>query len=257
MWNSNPTTNDHVGSNGSTTAIPPDTVLETPDFDRAPDPDIDTNNLALFTVINGSSNNTLGAFCFGKGTLIATPGGDVTVESLAIGDPILTSDGRSVPVKWIGLQTVHKLRAGPRMEPVRFRAGAWGDGQPCSDLIVTADHGMVIDGFVINASALVNGSSIDWVPMDELDNRVTYYHVETENHDVILANGIPAETFVDYAGRQAFDNYAEYADLYGAERIIPEMDHLRISSRRLVPDAIKARFGIGEQVGSSESALSA
>ena len=149
-------------------------------------------------------------------------------------------------VKWIGRQTVQKLLAGPRMQPVRIRAGALGGGLPHIDLTVTGDHGMVIDGLVINASALINGTTIDWVPMEELPDRVTYYHVETEDHDVILANGAPAETFVDIPGRRAFDNYREYLDLYGAERIIPEMDRPRISAQRVVPDHIKARLGIVE-----------
>ena len=185
-------------------------------------------------------------FCFGAGTAISTPFGSRAVESLRIGDPILSADGRTVPVKWLGTQTARKLFAGPRIQPVRIRAGALGDGLPHSDLTVTADHGMILDGLVINASALVNDDSIDWVPMNELPDRVTYYHVETENHDVILANGAPTETFIDIPGRQAFDNYAEYLELYGAERIIPEMDRMRISSQRLVPDAIKARLGIRE-----------
>ncbi len=185
-------------------------------------------------------------FCLGAGTLIATPEGEREVEDLAIGDRIRTSVGKIVSVKWIGRQTVQKLFAGPRMQPVRIRAGALGDGLPHTNLTVTADHGMIIDGLVINAAALINGSTIDWVPMAELPEWVTYYHVETEDHDVILANGAPAETFVDFAGRQAFDNYQEYVDLYGAERIIPEMPHPRISARRLVPAAIKARLGIVE-----------
>jgi len=97
---------------------------------------------------------------------------------------------------------------------------------------------------VVNAGALVNGSTIDWVPLADLPDKVTYFHVETEDHDVILANGALAETFVDVMGRMAFDNYQEYVDLYGTERIIPEMDRPRISSQRMLPDAITARLGI-------------
>ena len=103
---------------------------------------------------------------------------------------------------------------------------------------------MIVDGLVINASTLVNGTTIDWVPLAELPDSFTVYHVETENHDVILANGAPVETFIDYVGRRAFDNHAEYLDLYGSERIIPEMAQPRISTARLLPDALKARLGI-------------
>ena len=182
--------------------------------------------------------------CFAAGSRIATPRGEAVVEALKIGDRVLTADGKAVPVKWIGRQTVHTLFAGPRTQPVRIRAGALGDGLPHADLTVTGDHGMIVDGLVINAAALVNGTTIDWVPTAELPEQVVYYHIETEAHDVILANGAPSETFIDYAGRTAFDNYAEYVALYGAERIIPEMSTPRISSQRLLPDAIRARLGI-------------
>ncbi len=207
----------------------------------------DPNDVVLPRTFNVDVDlNTSTYFCFAEGTLIATETGETVVERLQIGDPVRTEDGRIVPVKWIGRQAVNKLFAGSRMEPVRIRAGALGGGLPHNDLTVTADHGMIVDGLVINASALVNGGSIDWVPLDELPDRVTYYHVETEDHDVILANGAPAETFIDIPGRVAFDNYQEYLDLYGAERIIPEMGRPRISARRLVPDAIKARLGTSD-----------
>src|SRR4029079_13440407 len=47
--------------------------------------------------------------CFLQGTMIACPGGQRAVESLAFGDFVLTEDGRSVPVKWLGRQTVVTL----------------------------------------------------------------------------------------------------------------------------------------------------
>ena len=195
--------------------------------------------------------------CFGPGTLIATPKGETVVEDLTIGDMVLTADGRAVSVLWMGRQTVETRRASPRQEPVRIRADALGDGVPHSDLTVTADHGMIVDGLVINASALVNGGSIDWVPMSELPERVTYYHIETEAHVVVHANAAPSETYIEISGRMAFDNYQEYLDLYGAERIIPEMDRPRISSRRLLSDEIRTRLGIEDEVIDFDMLLSA
>lgn len=181
-------------------------------------------------------------YCFAAGTGIATPSGEVAVEALAIGDKVLTADGRTIPVRWIGRQMVSNLFAGERARPVLIRAGALGDGLPRADLTVTADHGMVIDGLVINAGALVNGTTITSVPLAELPATVTYYHVETADHHVILANGAPAETFVDYAGRAAFDNYAEYLALYGAPQMIAELRAPRITSARLLPASIRARL---------------
>ncbi|MEL7116866.1 MAG: Hint domain-containing protein [Pseudomonadota bacterium] len=193
-----------------------------------------------FTDGDISNGNVL--FCFGAGTQIATPEGPRAVEALAIGDLVVTETGTTVPVKWIGRQTIHTLFGGDTAAPVRIRAGALGRGVPDTDLIVTGDHGMVIDGMVINASALVNHGTIDFVPLAELEDTFTVYHIETERHDVILANGAPSETFIDMAGRKAFDNYQEYLDLYGADRIIQEIAMPRIASRRLVPQAIKDRL---------------
>lgn len=183
--------------------------------------------------------------CFLTGTGIATANGVCAVEDLQIGDLVLTADGQTVPVKWIGRQAV-ATQFGPaeRRMPVRVRAGALGDGLPVRDLTLTADHALLIDGLLINAGALVNGSSIDYVPLCELGDSYTVYHIETENHDVILAEGAPAETYIDYVARRAFDNYAEYVDLYGEDRTIPEMPHARMSSARHLPPALAARLGI-------------
>ncbi len=94
----------------------------------------------------------------------------------------------------------------------------------------------------------MNGSTIRFLKADELPSRAVFYHVETENHVAIIANGAPAETFVDERSRSDFDNYQEYLDLYGVERIIPEMTRPRISSARLVPKKIRQQLGINDHV---------
>lgn len=182
--------------------------------------------------------------CFGRGTQITTPKGETAVEALAIGDMIRTADGRVVAVKWVARQILYPSKMGLRSDPVRISAGALGCDLPTRDLTVTGDHGMVIDDMVINASALVNGANIKWVPGAEMGHGFTVYHIETQDHDVILANGAPSETFVDYLGRRSFDNYAEYVELYGSERIIPEMRCIRISAHRHLPASIRERLGI-------------
>ncbi|MEY8842475.1 Hint domain-containing protein, partial [Cribrihabitans sp. XS_ASV171] len=238
-----------TASNGSTYAVfqSGDGSLFIPynkaDFDLA----ADLPGTVSTTFVGDDFTATGNPVCFAAGTLIATPEGETTVETLKIGDLVTTADGRSVPVKWIGRQTVHKLfTPAERFTPVRVRAGALGDGLPHTDLVLTADHALILDGLAINAGALVNGTSIAWEPMDSLPERVTYYHVETEDHDVILANGAPAETYVDYVQRRVFDNHAEYLDLYGEERTIREMALPRVSSARLVPASILDRIGGSE-----------
>ena len=183
--------------------------------------------------------------CYLEGTLIATPSGERTIETLAIGDQILTANGRAVPVKWIGRQQIrNSIFASPRMEPVCISAGALGNGLPHSDLYVTAAHGMIWHGLVVNAGAMVNGTTIRFVPLAQMPPVFTWYHIETEGHEEILAHGAPAETFVDYVGRSAFDNHQEYLDLYGVERIIPEMKRPRISTQRMLPAALRTQLGL-------------
>jgi len=178
-----------------------------------------------------------------RGTDIDTPAGHVAVEDMSQGDEILTSDGCVTHVKWIGRQTV-STRFGPaeRLRPVRFAAGSLGGGLPLRDLLVTADHGISLDGLICNAGALVNGTTITEVPLAEFDGSYTVYHIETETQDIILAEGVPAETYIDYVGRQAFDNYAEYIALYGEEASITEMPYPCVSSARLLPEEIKRRL---------------
>lgn len=183
--------------------------------------------------------------CFLDGTMIATPAGETAVEKLVIGDLIMTADGRSVPVKWVGRkQITNHIMLSDKAAPVRVAAGALGGGLPHSDLLLSADHGLIVDGMVVNAGAMVNGGSIRFVDLAEMPPEFTYYHIETEAHDEIIANGLRAETLVDYIGRKGFDNYAEYLDLYGCDRIIPEMKRLRIASRRQLPGALRDKLGI-------------
>ena len=181
--------------------------------------------------------------CFAAGTEIATPDGARRIEALKAGDLVMTQDGRAVPVLWIGRQTMHKLfTPAERFVPVRVEAGALGDGLPYTDLILTADHALILDGLAINAGALVNGDTIRYEPFDALPERVTYFHIETECHDVIRANGAAAETFVDDVARSYFDNYSEYLTTCGADRVIRENALPRVSAARLVPPAILARL---------------
>lgn len=102
-------------------------------------PTLDTST---FTVSNF-------ALCFAAGTGIATPTGEVGVETLAIGDLVLTAESTSVPVKWIGLQTVFPM-FGPadRLMPVRFATGSLGDGLPHTYLTVTANHWLLVEDII-------------------------------------------------------------------------------------------------------------
>ena len=176
--------------------------------------------------------------CFATGTTILTPDGEKAIETLQPGDRVVTHDGRSTPVIWVARQTV----ANPRgvelgRKPVRIDAGALGPDLPNRPLTVTADHALLFGDMLVNAGTLAeDGTPIRFLPLSEMPTRFVWWHVELENHEVVLANGgVPAESFIDYVGRSGFDNYDEYLEIAGADRLIKEMPFVRISARRLLP----------------------
>jgi hypothetical protein len=179
--------------------------------------------------------------CFVGGTNIATPAGDRAIETLAIGDMVITLDGTAKPVKWIGRQAVNKAGAGAtRATPIRIRAGALGNDLPAADLLVSPDHALLIDGVLVHASALVNGVSI--VRETSMTESFTYYHIEMDEHALIMSEGVASETFVDNIQRRAFDNFAEYELLYPQGARVPELMLPRAKSQRQVPFATRTRL---------------
>jgi hypothetical protein len=155
--------------------------------------------------------------CFLRGTRILTPGGEIPVEDLRIGAPVETLRG-PLPVKWIGRQ---KFRKDKRtwnwsMAPIRVARFALGDQYPCRDLYLSPKHSLFVDGVLIPIEMLVNGRSIAPAMMDDRDV-VDYFHVELETHEVIFADGTPAETLLVTGDREGFSNFVEYERLYGAD----------------------------------------
>ena len=177
--------------------------------------------------------------CFLEGTNISTPDGEKPVESLQIGDLVTTADGRAEPVKWMGRLTVCTAFADAlRTMPVRIRANALGDTLPKRDLLVSPQHAMFLDGILVQAGAMVNGTTI--IRETRMPRLFRYYHVELADHALILAEGAPSETFIDNVDRMAFDNWSEHLALFGDQSEMVEMTHPRAKSARQIPQALRA-----------------
>ncbi len=82
---------------------------------------------------------------------------------------------------------------------------------PRRDLWISPRHAMYLDSVLIEAKDLVNGVSI--VQAEHVD-KVEYFHIELESHDVIIAEGAPSETFIDDDSRCMFHNAQQYRTLY-------------------------------------------
>ena len=176
--------------------------------------------------------------CFLPGTQISTPQGPVAIDALKRGDLVTTADGATEPVRWIGRQTVSKTFAGSSM-PICVKAGALGENLPVRDLFVSPGHALMVDGVLVEAGALINGTSI--VRHTDMPETFTYFNVELAEHSLILAEGTQAESFVDNVSRRAFDNWAEHEAL-GDTAPIAEMDLPRAKASRQVPAAIQQRL---------------
>jgi hypothetical protein len=115
------------------------------------------------------------------------------LEELRAGDLLPTRSGRLAPIVWLGEQRTHA-------SPVRVQAHAFGDGAPHADLLLSPDHAVFAGGALIPVRYLVNGASV----RIEAARTVRFFHVELASHDVILANGLAAETYLDTGNRHAF-----------------------------------------------------
>jgi hypothetical protein len=151
--------------------------------------------------------------CYCRGTRIATDNREVAVEDLSIGDYVMTKSGTARPITWIGRRSYGGRFVMGRKDilPICIKAGALDDNVPKRDLWISPNHAMYLEGVLIEAKDLVNGVSI--VQAESVE-RIEYFHIELEMHDVIIAEGALSETFIDDDSRGMFHNAHEYRELY-------------------------------------------
>ena len=142
--------------------------------------------------------------CFCVDTLILTPSGERRVQHLAIGDTVVTAFGIVRRIVWIGTGSALATR-GRRgaATPVIVRKGALGENVPNRALRLTKGHALYLEGALIPVEYLVNHRTIEW---DDRAQEVELYHIELETHDVLIANGAPAESYRDDGNRWLFRN---------------------------------------------------
>ena len=179
--------------------------------DQGGTPVFTMNNIFLEVGATNSfvaSGDVIQAVCYARGTMIRTPDGERPVEKLRPGKQVMTLvDGQEISqtVTWLGHRRIG-LAGHPQPEtvaPIRVQRDAFADGMPHRDLVVSPDHAIFVDGKLICARQLANGTTIrqetGWTAVD-------YYHVELDRHAILIAEGLPAESYIDTGNSGFFEN---------------------------------------------------
>lgn len=175
------------------------------------------------TFVNSSTQIPVGSFgppCFTRGTLIATPDGDVAVEDLCPGDMVLTLDHGPQPLLLVSRNV---FPATGRNAPVQIQKGALGND---TDLLVSQQHRMLIGDWraqmyfgveqvLVAAKHLCNGDTIAIAPRDEIE----YFHLLFDRHQIVWAAGIPSESY--FPGHAA--NQADQETRAEIDRLFPDL----------------------------------
>lgn len=172
-----------------------------------------TGGSPVYDILSGSLNIVGSSVpCYCRGTRILTARGEIAVEDLHVGDLAVTRLGRGAalkPIGWLGHRRITLIdhAQSDDVKPIRIRTGAMSEGQPRRDLLVSPGHRMHLDGALIRAIDLVNGATI----AQECPPTVEYWHVELEGHDILVADGVEAESYQDTGNRSDFENSAVVA----------------------------------------------
>jgi len=231
-----------LGSNGQATIFVPIAADQTTEGNETLTVTVQGQSASV-TIVDTSTTpapTPSNPICFLKGTQVRLTSGEACVESLMLNQAVEGANEQAL-VKWIGRQ-----RRTPEFAqfddylPVKICAGALEENVPVRDLYLSPDHAVLVDGHLIHAQALVNGRTI--IKMTEWEGDIEYYHIETENHEIIFAEGVPCETLIDNVSREQFDNYAEYQALYPYTQMMRELPLPRVKFRRQMPSAIWRRL---------------
>ncbi len=134
---------------------------------------------------------------------------ELPVEELRIGDTAVTATGGRRTIQWIGRRAITPNACGVASSqwPVRVRAGAFASGVPRRDLLLSPGHPVLVDadannegGVLVPIMCLINGTSIARLPVECID----YWHIELDKHDLLLAEGLSAESYINLGTRPWF-----------------------------------------------------
>ncbi len=141
--------------------------------------------------------------CFATGTMIAVPGGEQPVENLRVGDLVVTKDHGNQPIRYLAVTEVCGPQIAENHLPILIAAGSLGPGTPRRDLVVSAQHRMLlgwpeVEGLHDRAEVLSPSKGLVHLPGVRIMRgvrRVRYVHLLLDRHEVLLAEGAATESF--------------------------------------------------------------
>lgn len=176
------------------------------------DEDIGTNTFTY--EVTDDDGNTDTAFvtvdtvpCFLRGTMIRTMRGDRPIEDLRAGDRIITRDRGAQPLRWIGSRQVKATGA---FGPIEIAANTFGTHDalrvsPQHRILVRGEKAALATGdneVLVAAKHLVDDTNVCRVQHGE---QVEYFHMLFDQHEIVWANGLEAESF--HPGAQTLDAF--------------------------------------------------
>lgn len=142
--------------------------------------------------------------CFTTGTMIETATGNVSIETMKVGDSVRTLDNGYQKIRWISSKnvTAAELSRNSKLSPIRIKAGALGQGLPERDLLVSRQHRVLIRSKIAQRMFGTNEMLVPVIQLvvhegieiaAEIES-VTYWHILFDKHEVIFSEGAPTES---------------------------------------------------------------
>ncbi|MTH64320.1 Hint domain-containing protein [Paracoccus shanxieyensis] len=167
-------------------------------------------------VFDNATPPTPGAanLCFVSGAMIRTPDGPRRVETLTVGDKVCTASGGVATLRWVGLRRMEAdaLQQMPQLWPIAFEADALGPGLPGERLLLSPHHRVLVSGPIARRMFGTNEVLVaakEFLELSGVSRELPagtffYVHLMTDSHDIVLANGVAAETL--YLGKVTRDS---------------------------------------------------
>jgi hypothetical protein len=169
------------------------------------------------------------------GTEVITTRGSIKVEDLVQGDMVATENGSFSPVRWVGVQTLSPIFSGKASWPVKISKDALGENTPDKDLYVSQDHAIFLQGVLVCAEALVNGTTITLE--EPTESAIKYYGLDLGPATIHPVHNLPVGS-LGATAREYFDNYQEWLDS-GLEIIDEPLMFPRVKNASQLPAQLR------------------